>query len=195
MFARHDGATWAYYLVKISEVEEWTVWTNLQLFLEGIFPVKTHTSKGTWPSSLYLYLWQAPPSITGPTLRSSIKETSLNLFWQLCASFKKGKGLNGGVFLLLLGSVVQGNGESSDFELIALQQKQAGGTDSRKEYYMLSAVLGAFLVYCLSSWPPWKLQDVIIPTEEKQKWNTGLSAHSVSRPARHCSATYPSRTS
>lgn len=52
--------------------------------------------------------------------------------------------LNGGVFFLLLGSVVQGSGESSDFELIALQQKQAGGTDSRKEYYMLSAVLGAF---------------------------------------------------
>lgn len=57
---------------------------------------------------------------------------------------RKDRVLNGGVFLLLLGSMVQGNKESSDFELIALQQKQAGRTDSRKEYYMLSAVLGAF---------------------------------------------------
>lgn len=49
MFARHDGATWAYYLVKISEVEEWTVWTNLRkLFLEN-FSSEAHTSRGTWP--------------------------------------------------------------------------------------------------------------------------------------------------
>lgn len=106
---------------------------------------------------------------------------------------RKERVLNGGVFLLLLGSVVQGNGESSDLELIALQQKQAGGTDSRKEYYMLSAVLGAFWsTVCLHD-KPWRGRDDSIPmkTEKFRETLKVTSSPSLRASSVHCSAAAP----
>ena len=77
-------------------------------------------------------------------LEKLYKENCLSPFDSCVPISRRGRVLDGGVFLLLLGSLVQAYGESSDFELIALAQKQAGGADSRKEYCMLSAELGAF---------------------------------------------------
>lgn len=77
-------------------------------------------------------------------LEKLYKETCLNPFDNCVPVSRRGRGLDGDGFFLLLGSLVQAYGESSDFELIALAQKQAGGADFRKEYCMLSAELGAF---------------------------------------------------
>lgn len=71
-------------------------------------------------------------------------ETFLNSFDSWVPVSRRGRVLDGGVFLTVLNILVQGYGESSDFELIALEQKQSGGADTRKEYSVLSAVPSAF---------------------------------------------------
>lgn len=88
VFARHDGATCACYLVKISGVEGSRQCDPRRLFGENVSS-ETHTSSGT-----SLFLTTTPSSFTA-YLEKLYKETSLDPFESCVPISRRGRVLDG----------------------------------------------------------------------------------------------------